>query len=181
MTNNRETEAWLVVYTRNRAEIKLMQDLASDGYHCYLPMYDKLRKWSDRFKKIRTPLLPGMLFVKTTAGSLSDIYKHPLSRFVLKEFGVPAVVRQEEIDNLDIIAREWDGQNIRACRADEYKPGDYVLVKRGNFKGLHGHLTEIKGRYRLLVQLSSANVAFSINLPASQVEKVAPKRELQVS
>ncbi len=174
-------KTWYVLYSRPRAEQKLRDDLEREGHTCFLPMYTVTRRWSDRIKKIQTPLLPGMLFVKTTVSEAHQLPKHPLARFVLREHGKPAVVRDYEINNLDIIAREFDGRNVRVSQATHYKPGDYVRVKRGNFKGLEGHLTEIKGRYRLLVQLSNANVAFSINLPASQVEKIAPKKELQVS
>jgi transcription antitermination factor NusG len=181
MVKLKETFEWLVVFTRPRAEVKLMQDLETLGYTCYLPMIDSVRKWSDRMKKVRTPLLPGILFVKTTQSELSAIYIHHHARFILKEFGKPAIVKQEEINNLNIIAREWDGKNIRSCRAEQYKPGDYVRIKRGNFKGLSGRLTEIKGRYRLLIQLNSTDLAFSVNVPASQAEKIAPKREMQVS
>ena len=179
--SEKTVEEWLVVFTRPRAEVKLMQDLETLGHQCFLPMIDSIRKWSDRIKKLRMPLLPGIVFVKTKQLHLPEIYKHHHARFILKEFGKPAIVRQEEIDNLRIIAREWDGKNISTCVADHYNLGDYVRIKRGNFKGLSGRLTEIKGRYRLLIQLSSADLAFSVNIPASQAEKIAPKREMQVS
>ena len=181
MNNKGEKTSWFVIYTRFKAEKKLCKQLDDDGYTCFLPLYTTTRRWSDRIKNISTPLLPGMLFVKTTVSEAHKLPRHPLARFVLREHGKPAVVHDYEIKNLDIIAREFDGCNVRVSQATHYKPGDYVRVKRGNFKGLEGHLTEIKGRYRLLVQLSKANVAFSINLPASQVEKIAPKKALQVS
>ncbi|MDA3820727.1 MAG: UpxY family transcription antiterminator [Candidatus Delongbacteria bacterium] len=172
---------WVVVYTRHRCEKKLYASLVNQGIETFLPLYSTVRQWSDRKKKLELPLLNSMVFIKTNVCELRNIYKIPLVTGVLKEFGKPGIVHDEEIRNLKIIAREWNGKNIRACKADQYTPGDYVRVKRGNFRGLTGWLTEIKGRYRLVMELSAINTSFVINLPASQVEKIAPKRELQVS
>ncbi|MGC9332029.1 MAG: UpxY family transcription antiterminator, partial [Bacteroidales bacterium] len=172
---------WVVVYTRQRCEKKLYAFLVNQGIEAFLPLYSTVRQWSDRKKKVELPFLNGLVFIKTNVCELRSIYKIPLVTGVLKEFDNPGIVHDDEIKNLKIIAREWSGNNIRSCKADQYKTGDYVRIKRGNFKGLSSHMTEIKGRYRLLVQLSHLNTAFSVNLPASQVEKIAPKKELQVS
>ncbi|MEA3448304.1 MAG: UpxY family transcription antiterminator [Bacteroidota bacterium] len=171
----------MVVYTRHRCEKKLYASLINQGIESFLPLYSTIRQWSDRKKKVELPLLPGIVFIKTNLKELKNIYNIPLVSGILKEYGEPGIVHDEEIRNLKIIAREWSGNNIRSCKADQYNTGDYVRIKRGDFKGLTGWLTEIKGRYRLVMELSAINTSFVINLPASQVEKIAQKKETQVS
>ncbi|MFW5805203.1 MAG: UpxY family transcription antiterminator [Bacteroidales bacterium] len=172
---------WMVVYTRHRCEKKLHTFLKKQGIESFLPLYSTVRQWSDRKKNVELPLLNGIVFIKVNAKCLNDIYKIPLVTGVLKEFGYPGIVHEQEINNLKIIAREWSGDNVHQVSVKEFYPGDYVRVKRGKFKGLTGCLTEIKGRFRLVMELNAINTSFVINLPASQVGKIASKKEKQVS
>ncbi len=171
----------MVVYTRHRCEKKLHAFLQNQGVESFLPLYSTVRQWSDRKKNVELPLLNGIVFVKVNVKYLNEIYSMPLVTGVLKEFGQPGIVHEQEINNLKIIAREWSGNNVHQVSVKDFYQGDYVRVKRGKFKGLTGCLTEIKGRFRLVMELDAIRASFVINIPASQVEKIAPKKEKQVS
>ena len=55
---------WFVLVTKPRNEKKVESRLNEIGVEAYCPVRTELRQWSDRKKKIKTPLLPSMLLVK---------------------------------------------------------------------------------------------------------------------
>jgi len=66
-----------------------------------------------RKKKIQLPLINCVVFIKTNTNEIYNIYDYPLVKGILKEFGKPAIVRDEEIKNLEIIANQWDDDLIQ--------------------------------------------------------------------
>jgi len=153
---------WFVLKTKYRCEKKLYQQLQNDGYEVCLPMYSTVRQWSDRKKKLQLPLINCMVFIKTNTKELYKIYDYPLVRGVLKEFGKPAIVRDEEIKNLEIIANQWDDDLIQKNNNIQYHIGDFVEIINGPFKGLTGILVETNNKNRVVIQTKSLNVEFSI-------------------
>ena len=88
---------WFVLVTKPRNEKKVESRLNEIGIEAYCPVRTELRQWSDRKKKIKTPLLPSMLLVKIP-NNLRDIVFDIPSRptvFVLER--QPAVVREDEV------------------------------------------------------------------------------------
>lgn len=83
---------------------------------------------------------------------------------VLKEFGKPAIVRDEEIKTLEIIANQWDDDLIQKNNNIQYHIGDFVEIINGPFKGLTGILVETNNKNRVVIQIKSLNVEFSINI-----------------
>lgn len=171
------SESWFVLFTKSRAEKKVYSYFSKKGFQTYLPLYSTTRQWSDRKKKVELPLINGMVFLKVTAQQIPQIYNCPLVSGILKELGKPAIVKDEEIENLKIISREWSGENIISQEVVNFQKGDFVKVKRGPFLGITGELIEINGKHRLLVQLKSLNIEFVVNIPKSHVKILSSKGE----
>ena len=57
------TKQWYAVKTMSRAEKKIKERLDDLGVENYLPLCTQIKKWSDRKKKVQSPLVPGYLFV----------------------------------------------------------------------------------------------------------------------
>jgi len=164
--------SWLVIKTKPRAEKKLYEQLTKSGYEAYLPTYEALRQWSDRKKKVQQPLISGVVFVKNNVSDIYSLYDYPLIIGVLKEFNKPALVSQQEINNLIILIKEWNGELIECKESLSLFQGDKVEVVRGNFAGIIGELIAINGKHRLVIQLKKINVEFSVNIPKSYVKLV---------
>lgn len=94
---------WYVVKTKQNAEKRVQERLETTGFTVFLPLYQTIRQWSDRKKKIKTPLIPSHLFVYCSATELRTIYATQGIVSVLSEFGKPAVVSEHEINNLRIV------------------------------------------------------------------------------
>ncbi len=163
---------WLVVKTKPRTEKKIYQQLTTAGISAFLPSYGVMRQWSDRKKKVEVPLIPGVVFVQNDLTDTYSLYDFPHVSGILKEFGKPALVTQQEVENLQILVKEWNGETIETHETCYFRCGDPVEVIRGNFAGLVGDLISINGKHRLVVQLKSLNVEFTVNIPKSHVRRV---------
>ena len=93
-----------------------------------------------------------------------------ISRFLI-EFGKPAIVRDEEIKNLEIIANQWDDDLIQKNNNIQYHIGDFVEIISGPFKGLSGILVKTNNKNRVVVQIKSLGVEFLINILKYQIKK----------
>ena len=162
---------WFVVRTATNAESKACQRMRISGLTVFLPLYESLRQWSDRKKKITLPLIPSTLFVYCTETDLSSLYAIPGVAGVLRYLGKPAVVQDWEIENLRIVLKELNGQHIEAV-GDTYVPGDHVRVVRGPFKGLYGTSVECDGKHRILITIDSIGAALTVSVPRSFVKKI---------
>ncbi len=167
---------WLVVKTKPRTEKKIYQQLTTAGISAFLPSYCVMRQWSDRKKKVEVPLIPGVVFVQNDLTDTYSLYDFPNVSGILKEFGKPALVTQQEVDNLQILVKEWNGETIEAHETCDFRCGDPVEVVRGNFAGIVGDLLSINGKHRLVVQLKTLNVEFTVNIPKSHVKPIKLKQ-----
>jgi transcriptional antiterminator RfaH len=167
-------QRWYVIFTKHNCEKKLQQTLKTNGYNSYVPVYSTVRQWSDRKKKVIVPLINSVVFVQVPEILLNDLYNFSNVKGILKEQGKPAIVRDYEIENLKIIAREWNGEAISTNDENKYfEKGDKVEVLRGPFAGIFGELIELNGRHRVVVRLKSMNVEFVINVPLNVVKKTS--------
>ena len=163
---------WYVIYTNPRAEKKVAERLEEEGLCCFLPIYKEVRQWSDRKKKVEVPLISSVVFLNSKEEDLVKLYEIHGVRGVLKEHGKFALVKPQEIENLKIIIREWQGEHITTANTPEFEEGDVVIVQKGPFKGLTGVSVLIKGKHRLLVKIETLDLNYTVDLPKSAVEKI---------
>jgi transcriptional antiterminator RfaH len=174
-TNNYQ-EAWFVVRTKARAEKKLAADLNRFGWEAVCPTYVTLKQWSDRKKKVEFPLISSVVFVRASDRPIEELYRHHAVVGILREFGKPAIVKNHEIENLLLLAREWNGELIESTSETIYQTGDIVEVVHGNFCGLIGELIACKGKHKIVVNLRALQVQFTIEITKSKVRKLTPKQ-----
>ena len=97
---------WYALYTRSRHEKKVDYQLREKGIESYLPLQRVLRKWSDRKKWVEEPLFRCYVFVHVDpANRLRALQTFGVVRFVTFS-DEPAVVRDDEIENIRRILRE---------------------------------------------------------------------------
>lgn len=162
---------WYVVYTRYNAEKKLYKVLEEAGYEVFLPLYTTVRQWSDRKKKVTVPLINSVVFVHVSNSEINNLYRFTQVNGILKEHGQPGIVKDQEIENLKIIANEWNGDLIETNDDRPLNAGDPVEVLRGPFSGVFGELVNYNGKHRVVVRLKSMQVEFVINVPKNAVRK----------
>ena len=122
---------WFVLKTKPHFEISAANTLEKMGIRAYCPVYKEIKQYSDRKKKIETPLLRSYLLVKIVDKDRYRVFDVPgVIRYVFW-LGKPAIVREKEIElmekNLSGIYDEISISNI--------KKGETYKIPEGPFKG----------------------------------------------
>ena len=113
---------WFVLVTKPRNEKKVESRLNKIGIEAFCPVRTELRQWSDRKKKVKTPLLPSMLLVKIPNNLREIVFDVPyVSRYLYWQ-GQPAVVKEREVD----VLRKVADQEFSSVSLQKFTPGTKI-------------------------------------------------------
>ncbi len=166
--NNTIENKWYVLRVRPRHE-KAIAERLSDKYEIYLPLIVKYNKWSDRIKKIETPLFSGYLFIKTSI---------KMKYYILEEQGVssfvqftnrPAIIRDQEIKAIQLMLAQPSNLEINDGYA--FSKGEIIKINRGIFAGIEGRVVNIKNRSRLYVAIEQLGKIISVEIDTESLNK----------
>jgi transcription antitermination factor NusG len=159
---------WYVIHTKPRNEKKVFEQLIKKEIEVFLPLIQTVRYWSDRKKKLMVPLFPGYIFVNTNEKdrikAISNTYG--ALRYVLFQKR-PAIVSNKEIINIKLSLQVPEKIKIEEKHIME---GDLVEITGGIFKGLSGYIKEVRGHYKIIVNILELNSIFSVQLSSSEVK-----------
>lgn len=163
--------AWYVLHTRSRFEQVVFDGLEGKSLEAFLPKMTVMSKRRDRRMKIRVPIFPGYIFVK------SDL--NPYERLeIVKTIGVvrlignkdgPIPVPDDAIDSLQIMAT-GDSPILTGTRL---RKGDPVMVVEGPFTGVAGTFVRYKGHGRVVVAIDALGQYAAVDVPEEYIEKVS--------
>jgi transcription antitermination factor NusG len=163
---------WYVIHTKPKNEKKVYEQIVSKDIEVFLPLIQTVRYWSDRKKKLMIPLFPGYVFVNTDEDerikAISNTYG--ALRYVMYQKR-PAVVSDREVMNIKLSLQAPEKVKIEEKQIME---GDLVEITGGIFKGLTGYIKEIRGHYKLTVNIVELNSTFSVQLSSSEVKLLKP-------
>jgi transcription antitermination factor NusG len=167
---NLKTYNWYAIYTKSKSEKKVFKRLNDAGYESFLPLITEVKQWSDRKKKVTSPLIKSYVFVKVTNSDLIPICNIPGVVAVLKFLGEPAIVTEVEINNLKIITNNSEAtQTVEALNLKNGKP---VQVTHGPFKGLIAVYLSNSGKHRVVVNVEALNNFIEITLPKCHIKEI---------
>ncbi len=155
---------WYLIHTKPRQEACALQNLAQQGYDCYLPLLASEKLIRGAVTKLAEPLFPRYLFIRLDTGDSAKSWSPIRStRGVSKlvTFGnQPAKVSDMLVDL--IRARETSGE-IAEKRL--YNPGESIRVVNGPFTGVEGIFQSIDGTQRvmILIELMSKPVRMAVS------------------
>jgi transcription antitermination factor NusG len=164
--SNAPIAQWFVVYTKPQAEKRVAERLQLAGFEVYLPLFEELKQWSDRKKKVQRPLISSVVFVRTIPTQLFGVFEVQGVSRILRFLGKPAVVQHQEILNLQILLQQ---ANLPVQALDKLEPGMPVEVLRGPFKGIIGAAVKVLNTLRVQIDIRHLGVAFHVNVPRSFV------------
>jgi transcription antitermination factor NusG len=163
------SDNWYVAYTRHLCEKKVSERLTANEIEHYLPVYTIVRQWSDRKKKVEKPLISSVIFVKPKLGEINKIYSTPGINGLLQFNGKPAIVRENEIQNLRILLQEVHADELEQ---ETIQAGDMVEVIHGPFQGMQAYAIQMQNNIRLIIEIKSMGIGFSVNVPKSYVKRI---------
>lgn len=141
--------SWFALYTLPKNEKKVTERLQNLGIEAYCPMVTQVKQWSDRKKKVETPLISSYVFVNLEEKERNKVFDiHGIVRY-LYWLGKPAIIQDHEIallkDSLKGILTSVEVQGV--------KPGDNLTISRGPFKGKEGVVSQVeKNKIRLVLK-----------------------------
>ena len=165
-----ELKNWYAVFTKPRAEKKVLERIEQEEIEAFLPLVKTVRQWSDRKKTLLLPLIPSYVFVRMNEKDLHKTLPIHGTVNVLKHLGKPAVIRDVEIENLRILSSNSEGQTIINC--DPMSKGDAVEVINGPFMGLIATCLKEGTNHRVVVKIESLGSCFNVNIPLSFLRKI---------
>ena len=160
---------WYAIHTKPRAEKKVFERLVLNGFNTYLPLVTSIREWSDRKKKVITPLISSYVFVNTTKETLFDTLQIQGTAGVLRYLGKPAIIRDYEIENLKILMNGVE--QVSKLENTTFEKGERVEVVKGPFIGLVAESVYIQGKHRIIVAIEAMGSILEVNIPLSFIKK----------
>lgn len=132
---NQKPSHWFVLYTKPRAEKKLADQLTLDGIEAYCPTQVEIKQWSDRKKKVETPLLPSMILVHLPNEERDRVFNRTHAVRYLYWLGKPAEVTPEEVESLRSMAEDsqFESQGLK-----KLNPGEKLDMTALGFEQIEG-------------------------------------------
>ena len=167
-TNNpANPKAWYVVYTRSRAEKKVLADLAAQNIEYFLPLQKKLRRWKDRKKWVEMPLIPSYCFVRITRKEYDHVLQTDNVVCFITFEGKAAIVPDQQIDAMKKMMKQTDFEVL--VTPDNFKHGKKVEIITGPLVGVQGELVKFKSKNRFIVRIEQIDTVFSVEVPAEKI------------
>jgi len=149
------SKKWFVLFTKPRNELNVTERLARIGVEVYTPTKIEVRQWSDRKKKVTTPLLPSMVLVQLLEKEVDKVFEIPgVVRFLFEQ-GKRASVTNEEV-----LAMRGYLESLEAKDEKGFAIGDLVKVPLLEEQAT---LLSIKGK-KCLAQLQKLGAIVSFQL-----------------
>ena len=161
MEERSKDKYWFALYTKPRSEFKAEQQLMGVGIDNYLPTITRLKQWSDRKKKITTPLMNGYIFIfANEADRLISVEQPAIVRCIF-DSGRPARIPEWQINNVKKLL-ETD-QDVIVHNG--IIPGANVIIKSGSFEGVRGTVIEGEAGKSISVAIDLLNRSLIAHLP----------------
>lgn len=158
--------AWYALHVRSRHEKLVARMLARKGQECFLPTYPSRRGWCDRVVETELPLFSGYVFCRLDARYLLPVVSTPGVVRVVGAGNQPTPVKDEEIAALRSLAENrfryepWPFTEI----------GQRVRIRCGPLRGVEGVLLAVKGRDRLVVNVTLLQRACAVEIDRGWLE-----------
>jgi len=163
-----QSRSWLAAYTRSRHESAVANQLQQKGLPILLPTYERLSRWSDRIRRIQSPLFPGYVFVCADDVERVRVLQTTGVVNIVARGGRPVPLSSEDVHKLRFCAG-----NPAAVEPHPFlRLGQRVRVKHGLFQGWEGVLIEKKNSLRLVITIEQIMRSVSIDLHGADVEPV---------
>lgn len=162
---------WYALYVHSRAEKKVYKRLVEMGLEAYLPLVTKMKRWSDRMKKVEEPLFKSYLFVRCEEKLHYQVLSvDGVTKFV--KFANKAVVVPE--NQIKAVMRYCDDyvDEDNKINDTELHEGQLVMITSGEMMGLTGRLAPIKNKKRLIVYIESVGQYIPVNISRTKIEPV---------
>lgn len=125
---------WRAFYCKPRHEKKAKERLEAAGFTLFCPLIKTKVRWSDRWKRVAKPALPGYLFAKVDEPQRHALLQDDSILNCVFWNRKPAVISDLEIDTMRLLLDHAEDLTIEPIRPAVGK-GDVVRLDHGPFAG----------------------------------------------
>jgi len=165
-----ERDGWCVLYARHQHEKKVAATLSGKGFEVFLPMYDAVHRWTDRNKRVSSPLFPGYVFFVDEADRRLQVLATPGVHAILTTGNVPAVIPNEEMSAI----RRAVESPLRVEPHPFLKNGDLVRIMSGPLAGLEGIVSRKKDSWRFVLSIQMLGRSAAVEIDSAVLERTGP-------
>jgi transcription antitermination factor NusG len=160
---------WYAAYTSANHEKRVREQLDQRCIASFLPLYETMRRWKDRRKRLELPLFPGYVFVRMALVDRLRVLQIPSVVRLVGFNGHPSPLPDEEIEGL---------KNSLACevRAEPHAfltEGRRVRIKAGPLEGREGILIRRKGTLRVVLSIELIRRSIVVDVDVADVQSLA--------
>jgi len=150
--------SWFAIYTRPKNEKKVVEGLEKLDIEAYCPMVTQVKQWSDRKKKVETPLINSYVFVNIEDKNRNIVFEVPGVVRYLFWLGKPAIIQDQEIEALKASLKGI----LSAVEVNGIQPGDSLTISKGPFQGKEGVVSQVdKNKIRLVLNELGVTITIS--------------------
>lgn len=159
---------WFALKVRTRAEATVQCALAGKGYETYLPTYIDERRYSDRVKRVRTPLFPGYLFCRLDLSARLPVLATAGVTYVVGFGSQFQSIPDTEVDAIKSVT----SSGLAVEPYPFLSAGQRVRIAIGCLAGLEGIFVRTLGSDRLVLTIEVLERSIAVELDRSWV--IAP-------
>lgn len=167
--NCAEDSAWCALYTRHQHEKAVAEALTGNGFEVFLPLYQTVRRWSDRSKVLSLPLFPCYVFVRVGVTRRLKVLATPGVHMILRCGDDVVAIPEEEIDALRKLVNGPHGVEPHPF----LRCGGRARILRGPLEGIEGILIRKKNLCRLVLSVEMMAQSVAVEIEASDVESIS--------
>jgi transcription antitermination factor NusG len=157
--------AWFALTVAPRKEKVTAQTLRTNGFEEFLPLYAARHQWSDRVKRLESPLFPGYVFCRFSARQRQAVLKTPGVVSIVSFGRIPEPIEDSEIAALQAVCRS----GLMATPYPNPEVGSKVRLHEGPLRGLEGILVEDK-KTRLILSLTLLQRSVAVEIDRLWIE-----------
>lgn len=162
---------WFALYTKPRHEFKAALQLESILIEHYLPTLIKVKRWSDRKKKVTEPLFRGYIFIHADERErYSALTQEAIVRCISFN-GRPSTIPDWQIENL----KKMLFDNPEVFVSNKIEIGFKVKIIDGPFKDVIGIVKSAQEEKWLAVSVDLLRCSVIVKLPKESVIKFLEK------
>lgn len=157
---------WYALYTKSRAEKKVLQAINELGIEAYLPLKTEWKQWSDRKKQVETPLIASYIFVRVDQREYYQVLNIPGAiRYIFFE-GKAAAIPDWQIKSLQqTLASRLEFTVV----ATPFRKGDRIAITEGPLCGFKGEVIDPSKPKELLVRIEHIGYSLLVKVASAAV------------
>jgi len=157
---------WNVLFVTDKKEKFVLSELKKKNIEAFLPLETVIKQWSDRKKKLKVPLFPSYVFVKSSEKEYFQILNIKGVYKFISFNNKLAIVPDVQIEALKELCKS---ENFRGIIKNTHKKGDKIRITNGPFHGLEGELiNDVKNNSKIVMRI--ANIGYSLIIDSSLIE-----------